>query len=99
MRSFAAYLVAAVLAALLLELLVPPTGTGLAVNAGSVVPSGDKLQYVDRSRKGDRLNISVTTIDKRQMRPAPAKMLVGCDPVFSPLSAAASANFPGRCTA
>lgn len=99
MRGFAAYLVVGVLVALVLELFAPAAGIGLTVNAWSIVPPGDKLQYVDRTHKGDRLNISVTTVDKQQMRRAPAKMLVGCDPVFSPLSAAASANFPGRCTA
>lgn len=81
--------------ALALELFVPPAGIGLAVNAWSVVPPGDTMQYVDRTNKGDRLNMSVTTIDKQ--RRAPAKILVGCDPAFSPLSASASANFPGRC--
>jgi len=98
MRGFASYLVVGVLVALALEVFAPPAGLGLSVNAWSVAPPGAMTQYVDRTHKGDRLNISVTTIDKRrQMRRAPAKILAGCDPAFSPLSASASANFPGRC--
>ena len=99
MRGFASYLVAGILVVLALDLFAPPVGLGLSVHAWSVVPPGATLQYVDRTHKGDRLNISVTTIDKRQMRRTPSKMMVGCDPAFSPLSTGASVNFAGRCAA
>lgn len=101
MRGVASYVAAGILAVLALDLFAPPVGLGLSVHAWSVVPPGATLQYVDRTHKGDRLNVSVTTVDKRQMRrtPSKSKMMVGCDPVFSPLSTGASANFPGRCAA
>lgn len=99
MRAFASYLAAGILVVLALDLFVPPAGIGLTVNARSVLPSGATLQYVDRSGKGDRLDVSVTTIDKRPVLQKPAKIMDGCDPAFSPLSAAAGSNFPGRCAA
>lgn len=97
MRAFASYLAAGGFMVLALSLLVSPGEQGLSVNAWSVVPPGATLQYVDRTRKSDRLNAFGSTIDKRPIFRKPAKILVGCDPVFSPLSTAASANFPGRC--
>jgi hypothetical protein len=96
MRGVASYLLAGILVVLALDMFAPPAGLGLSVNAWSVVPPGETLQYVDRSNKGDRLNTAVTTVDKQPLR-KPSKMMDGCDPVFSPLSASASANFPGRC--
>lgn len=99
MRAFASYLMAGILVALALHLFAPPFGLGLAVHAWSAVPPGATLQYVDRTHKGDRRNVSVTTVDKRQMRRTPSKMMDGCDPAFSPLSVEASANFAGRCAA
>ena len=96
--SYLAYLAAGLLAISAVELLAPSGGPGLSVSARSVVPTGATLQYVDRSRKGDRLDRAVTTIDKQRMLNKPAKIMIGCDPAFSPLSAAAvRRNFPGRC--
>jgi hypothetical protein len=60
---------------------------------------------VNRTSKGDR---EVTIIDARtpsavQDKPAATareqKILEGCDPAFSPLTASANANFAGRCVA
>lgn len=99
MRAFASYLAAGGLIVLALSFFGSPGEPGLSVNAWSVVPPGTALQYVDRTRKGDRLNTSRSTIDKRPTSRTPGKILVGCDPAFSPLSIAASANFPGRCDA
>jgi len=98
MRRIVTYLAAGLLAISTVELLAPSGGPGLSVNARSVVPGGTTLQYVDRSHKTDRLDISVSTIDKRPSTRMPAKILDGCDPAFSPLSASAPHdNFPGRC--
>jgi hypothetical protein len=54
------------------------------------------LQTIDRTNKRDRLPLP-TAADKPQTpRKAPVVM-VGCEPVFSPLSASVRANFAGRC--
>ncbi|AXK79371.1 hypothetical protein DW352_01875 [Pseudolabrys taiwanensis] len=65
------------------------------------------VQQVNRTHKADRLDIPVTvvakkqpattTVSKEQPQVKPAKILEGCDPVFSPLSSSAQANLPGRC--
>jgi hypothetical protein len=39
------------------------------------------------------------TVGKQKTPVKPAKILDGCDPVFSPLSTSAQANLPGRCAA
>ena len=97
MRLLTSYATIGALVLLALDVLAPPVGLGLSVHAWSVVPPGNTLQTVDRSHKGDRLDISVTTVEKRRVRTSPPKMMIGCDPVFSPLSAGARANYPGRC--
>jgi hypothetical protein len=56
------------------------------------------LQSVDRSHKGDRLHLPFAN-GKQMPPPATPSMLVGCEPVFSSLSASSRVNFPGRCVA
>ena len=98
MRNLAAYLLAGILVALALDFLASPVGLGRPVGAWPVVEGAATLQSVDRTNKTDRVFVS-TAIDKQQApRKSPA-MMVGCDPVFSPLSASAHANFSGRCLA
>jgi hypothetical protein len=102
MRGFVSYMVAGALVLLALDFIAPPVGLGLAIGAWPAVEHTVTVQTVDRSNKGDRLN-GATTVGKQQ--PAPAKspiILVGCEPVFSPLSASARANIAvpniaGRC--
>jgi hypothetical protein len=65
-----------------------------AVTQGAGTQGGDIVQSVNRTHKGDRLNPSAT--GKSQQNNSPT-ILVGCDPVISPLTATASANFPGFC--
>lgn len=98
MRRPVIYFSAGFLALSAVELLGPADGPGASVNARSVVPTGDALQYVDRTHKSDRLDTHVTIIEKRDSSKARAKIMDGCDPAFSPLSkSAASHNFSGRC--
>jgi hypothetical protein len=60
----------------------------------AAAPSGGQMQWVDRSRKGDRLDVQTTRVGKE---PAPAsKLLVGCELTASPLSKVRAA-IPGRC--
>jgi hypothetical protein len=96
MRRFTAYVVASFLVVLTLFLIVPQLGIGISVRALPVVAPGSMIQSVDRTGKGDRLPISVTTVDKEPAPDRPQKIKVGCDPAFSPL-AGSRANFPGRC--
>lgn len=107
MRGIASYLVAGTLAVLALGMIVPASWLGLPVRARAVMESGSALQSVNRDAKSDRLVVPVTVIGKKpsttvdsqqQQAPViPAKILEGCDPVFSPLSSGARANQPGRC--
>jgi hypothetical protein len=82
----------------------PALDWGLAVNAAT---RAQPAHWVDRSGKGDRLDhpvareIPATTIGKQPTRlgkepSPPLKMLVGCEPVSSPLTGS-TATIPGRC--
>ena len=97
MRGFALYLLAGILVVLAMDMIAPPVGLGFALGAAEVPAS----QVVDRTNKGDRLGTS-KFLSKQQEPKAPAvrpAVMVGCDPVFSPLSVSARANFAGRCVA
>ena len=98
MRNLAVYLLAGILVALALDFVASPVGLGLPVGAWPVAGDSATHQSVDRTTKSDRLLLP-TAVDKQQApRNSPA-MMAGCDPVFSPLSASARANFSGRCVA
>lgn len=98
MRGFASYVVAGIMVVLALDFMAPPVGLGLAVGAWPAVEQGSTLQAVNRTNKSDRLSVPATVGKQQAPRKSPT-MLVGCDPVFSPLSASAQANFSGRCIA
>jgi hypothetical protein len=98
MRGIASYFLAGVFVVLALDIVAPPAGLGFSpVGASPSAINDVPLQSVDRSNKGDR--VPVTTIGKNQIKNQPErqKMLTGCDPVFSPLSAQARANFARSC--
>lgn len=95
MRNFLSYILAGALVVLLLDVIAPPVGLGLAAWPpvdGQTVP-----QVVDRTHKSDRLPVPRAT--GRRTTPPNAPVLVGCEPVFSALSKEKQANFPGRCLA
>jgi len=96
MRGFSSYLLVGILVVLVLDFIAPPVGLGLTAGAGFAA-QGATLQTVDRTNKGDRRPLPAATVGK-QLQKAPP-MLAGCEPVFSPLSASARANFAGRCIA
>jgi hypothetical protein len=98
MRSLAAYLMAGFLVVLAMDFIAPPVGLGLSLAAWPAIEQGSNLQTVDRVHKSDRLRLPVT-VDKQQVPPKAPTVLVGCDPLFSPLSASAYANISGRCVA
>ena len=103
MRGFATYLLAGLAVVLALEFSTLAVGFRPSLGAWPVIPAGATVQSVDRTHKGDRLLVPATIIGKQQGTDAPRKprkpdkLLAGCDPVFSPLSASAYANFPRRC--
>lgn len=98
MRGFASYLISGVFAMLALGIIAPPAGLGFSpVGAAPAAKTQAPLHIVDRANKGDR--IPVTAIGKRQPEQPAPKMLAGCDPAFSPLSASARANFARSCVA
>lgn len=101
MRGIATYLMAGIMVVLALAFIAPPVGL-VAVDAKPVVKSVEITQFVDRTHKSDRLSQS-TDVGKqqapRETPSAPPKIMIGCDPTFSPLSASARANVSGRCIA
>ena len=96
MRGFASYLLAGVVVVLALDFIAPPTGLGMAVGAWPAAPM-PVIQAVNRTGKADRMPLPAAIQKRETPRKSPA-MLAGCDPVFSPLSASARANFAGRCS-
>ena len=97
MRGFAGYLLIGVLAALAMGL-VTVAGVGLAVGARPMPERGAIIQHVDRTHKGDRLDLH-RTVGNRPATNQPMAVLVGCEPAFSPLVASSRQNISGRCVA
>ena len=85
-----------------LAILAPLVTTDLA--AGSAGPRAENVstqikfdaQVVNRAAKSDRINVAPSKRDADSAKPA--KIPVGCDPAFSPLSKGAP-NFSARCLA
>jgi len=70
-------------------------GLGLAVGARPL-PERAIIQHVDRTHKGDRLDIRTSKVGAR---PAPQRSAVpvGCEPLFSPLVSPEGSRISGRC--
>jgi hypothetical protein len=96
-RGFASYLLAGVLVVLVLDFIAPPAGVGVAIGAWPAAPA-PAIQSVDRTNKGNRMPLPMA-VDKHRAPVKSPTLLAGCEPVFSPLSASARANFAGRCVA
>ena len=85
-----------------LAILAPLVATDFA--AGSAVSRTENVstqfkfdgQQVNRAAKSDRMNIAPKKQDADNAKPA--KIPIGCDPAFSPLSKGAP-NFSARCLA
>ena len=95
MRAFLGYLLIGVLAVLAMAL-VTVSGLGLAVGARPVPERGAIIQRVDRTHKGDRLDLS-TTVGVRPLPTQPVVLPEGCEPAFSPLVSHGQASVAGRC--
>lgn len=74
-----------------------PVVSAVAVQAWPAAAMGQGLQSVDRTHKGDRLDVPMTRVGKRPVQTP--KVLIGCEPAASPLAGSARAAIPGRCTA
>jgi hypothetical protein len=99
MRGFASYLVAGILVVMALDVIARPAGLSIAINGWPTPQPNSTWQSVDRTLKGNRLILPTAVKQQPPPKKAPARIMVGCDPVFSPLSASTSANFAGRCVA
>lgn len=98
MRGFMSYIFAGVIVVVAMDVIAPPAGLGLAVGTWPEVDKNTAAQVVDRTHKGDRLQVP-TANSRRPSPPQQPATLVGCEPVFSSLSASSRANFAGRCMA
>ena len=96
MRKIASYLLAGTLMVLVTDFIVLPVGFGLAVRARPASEPGTTTQHVDRTLKGDRLNLPTAVGMQPALGSMPA-VLIGCDPPYSPLLSTARAQGPGRC--
>ena len=98
MRGFTSYIVAGILVAIATAFIAPLAGLSLTVGARSTVEGGYAVQSVNRSHKGDRLMLPAAAGQPQVPVKSPASksptVLVGCEPVFSPLSASAHAILP-----
>lgn len=90
-------LLAGLTAGIALGFSAPTLNWGFAVSAGPAAPAGTTLQWVDRTRKGDRLDVPMTRVGKQPV--STPKVLIGCEPVSSPLASTMRASVPGRCAA
>jgi hypothetical protein len=106
MRGLVSYLFAGIMVMFAIEFLAAPIGLAFIASPSEAAQAAvlhqtivDDAGIVDRSHKGDRLTSPASASESPAViRPA-GRMIVGCDPVFSPLSAAARLNYPGRCVA
>jgi hypothetical protein len=92
MRGLMPCILAGIAAVVAMDILAPPLALGLATVAQSATDPNQ--QIVDRTRKGDRLQIPKA--NGRRIPPAGSSLPIGCEGAFSALSAGAKANFPGR---
>lgn len=78
---------------LVVGLIAPHVDWGFSVGARPLTPAGMTSQWVDRSQKGDRLDMPAIRVGKQPV--STPKLMNGCEPAASPLSA--SGQTPGRC--
>jgi hypothetical protein len=109
MRGLSTYILAGVLAVVAMDISVLP-GAGSAIGAWPQIAPAEMtqpaIQQVNRSGKGDRLDLRQTVVGKSrvmQQSPAieqtPSALPQGCEPAFSTLTASAAyaGNFVRGC--
>jgi len=95
MREFFGYLLIGLLAVAAMGL---STVAGLGITAGArpMPDTGAVIQHVDRTHKGDRLDMR-GSIGTRPMTKKEISTPDGCEPMFSPLVAPDQPKSSGRC--
>lgn len=83
MRVFMGYLLIGVLAVVAMAL-ATITGLGLSAGARPMPERNAVIQHVDRTHKGDRLDLPVA-VRARPVQKQQTTLPEGCEPVFSPL--------------
>jgi hypothetical protein len=98
MRGFVGYLLIGCFAVVAMGSV---TIAGLAVGAHPLTAPGEIVQYVDRTHKGDRLDLHATVVTRpiRPVHKTPAKLPIGCESAFSPLAVSSQSHYSGRCLA
>jgi hypothetical protein len=102
MRGLVSYLLGGIFVVVAMDFVAPPAGLGISATWPSAEQSTveQSTVIVDRSHKGDRLvPASVSGAPSAVTHSAPPQIMVGCDPVFSPLSVSARLNYSRRCVA
>ena len=96
MRAFTGYILIGVPAALAMGV-VTVAGLDLAVGARPMPERGAVIQHVDRTHKGNRLDLP-TALGSRGLAPKqPIPLPEGCEPSFSPLVSADRSSVTGHC--
>ena len=98
MRGLVSYILAGIVVVVAMDAIMPRAGLGLAIGTWPAVEGKETSQVVDRAHKSDRLPVPLAN-GRRMFPPRAPAVLVGCEPVFSSLSASSRANFSGRCVA
>jgi len=96
MRGFMGYMLIGILAVMAMGL-VTIAGVGFAVGARPVTERGAVVQHVDRTHKGDRLDMRTTLSSRPVAKKKATAAPVGCEPAFSPLVAPDHPHMSGRC--
>jgi len=95
MREFFGYLVIGLLAVAAMGLSTV-AGLDIAVGARPMPEGGPVIQHVDRTHKGDRLDMR-GSVGTRPMTKKEIFAPDGCEPMFSPLVAPDQPKSSGRC--
>ena len=97
MRGFLSYTLAAIIVVVALDAVAFLADLGVAISARpTIVEENGLSEVVDRTHKADRLQLPLAN-GRRVSPPRQPAVMVGCEPVFSTLSASSRVNFAGRC--
>jgi hypothetical protein len=106
MYGFGTNFIAGLLLGAALTIIAPLAATdltaGVVMQRPAVVQSSYAVQTVNRAAKSNRLHNPMRAtrdIENEKQNNKPAKIPIGCDAAFSPLSKGARMNFSSRCLA
>ena len=106
MYGFSSNFLAGLLLGVALTIIAPLAATdltaGVVMQRPAVTQSTYEVQIVNRAAKANRLHNPVRAtrdVENESQNHKPAKIPIGCDAAFSPLSKGARMNFSSRCLA